>query len=523
MSSQRMVATLQYMPVEEQTQQKRDDEVSIRSGSETLPSQRRLSLPHWPGVLLVTGSAAILILALAFVVRASTGGVQTYSLRRSVKTFADADGVIASTSTKPADGLQAPQVLVPTSSLDELLALGEGACTNQAGEQFRSEAALRYQSTFRNDGSSPECERMCLSVPSCTGYQVENSSCFIITDGIFRPSVARGGSSGTRCFWRHPRSLNTSDLYTGEQPAIPKILWSYWQNLRNETSSVPAFIDACFASMKALNPNYEVRRLDELSVHEWLNSSDLPFNWNDLHIEHKSDVIRLALLSKYGGVWADASTLMTHPMDLILGSDKNVRTFFGMHMPWVDPTLRMNDTRPTWKDHPANWFMSAPKGDVFTTRVRDCVWQFMRTINRSDFTTSGMFSPLQLEMMRRLGINAYLSSDACMFRVIDEDIAIYNWYHSDRVSVRSPLGRLGFSWMIDMQDTQHRLFHEVDLKFGRELIDDPGLYMKFTGTMRKFMVEPVSPYDIWCKENTFRMVLDSIGVAPSRRCMSLSA
>lgn len=530
MASQRMLAAPAYLPVDEVPQQRQDDAVSIFSGSETSPSQRRSGLPHWPGVLLVTGSAAILILALASVVRASSGGVQTHSLRRSVKTFAnavganisDSDGVNTSISTvKLVNGLQAPQLWLPTNILDQLVALGEGACTNQAGEQFRSEGALRYQSTLRSDGSSPECERMCLSIPSCTGYQVENSSCFVIADGIFRPSSARDGSSGTRCFWRHPRARNTSDLYAGEQPAIPKIMWTYWVNLHNETiSPVGAFIDACTESMKALNPNYEVRRLDESSIHTWLNSSDLPFNWNDLHVEHKSDVIRLALLTKYGGVWADASTLMTHPIDQILGSDQNVRTFFGMETPWVDPSLRMNDTRLSWKDHPANWFMAAPKDDVFTTRLRDCVWQFMRNVNRKDFTISGMFSPLQLDMMRRLGINAYLSSDACMFRIIDEDIAMYNWYHSNQVRVLSPLGKLGFSWMIDMEDTQHQLFHKVNFTFGRELIDDPGLYMKFTRTMRKYMVEPVSPYDIWCKENTFRMVLDSIGVTPSRRCIS---
>jgi len=281
---------------------------------------------------------------------------------------------------------------------------------------------------------------------------------------------------------------------------------------------VPAFIDACFETMKVLNPDYEVRRLDELTVHKWLRPEDLPVNWNDLHVEHRSDVIRLALLVRYGGVWADASTVMTHPMDQVLGSDKNVRTFFGVHMPWVDPTLKANDTRPSWKDHPANWFLASPLGDVFAARVRDCVWQFMRGVNRKDFRISGMFSPLQLDMMRRLGINSYLSSDACMFRTIDEDIAMHNWYHSDRVRVASPLGRLGFSWMVDMQDTQNQLFHKMNRTFGRELLDDPGLYMKFTGTMRKYMVDPVSPYDIWCKENTFRMVLESVGVSPSRRC-----
>eukprot|EP00930_Biecheleria_cincta_P032847 TRINITY_DN22761_c0_g1_i1.p1 TRINITY_DN22761_c0_g1~~TRINITY_DN22761_c0_g1_i1.p1 ORF type:complete len:534 (+),score=56.36 TRINITY_DN22761_c0_g1_i1:23-1624(+) len=526
------MSSLEYLPVNELLQQQ-DDEASSASRSDdssSSSSEERRRLPHWPGILLAGSSAAILMLALASVVRGSSRGVQTQSLRhaaigRYVENFSNSDcvntsdGVNTSTSTMPAVGLIAPHPMLPINNLDELVDLGEGACINQAGEHFRSEGALRYQSILRNDGSSPECERMCLSIPSCTGYQVENNSCFVIADSIFRPSSARGGSNGTRCFWRHPRTRNTSNLYTENQSAIPKIIWTFWQNVDNETTSpIPAFIDACLETMRATNPNYEVRRLNETEVSKWLDPEDLPVNWNDLHVEHRSDVIRLALLVRYGGVWADASTVMTHPMDQLLGSDKEVRTFFGMQTPWVDASLRANDTRSSWKDHPANWFMSAPLGDVFTTRVRDCVWQFMRSINRKDFTISGMFSSIQLDMMRRLGINAYLSSDACMFRTIDEDVAMYNWYHGNKVRIISPLGGLGFSWMVDMQDTQNQLFHKMNETFGRELLDDPGLYMKFTGTMRKYMVEPVSPYDIWCKENTFRMVLDSVGVSPSRRC-----
>lgn len=39
------------------------------------------------------------------------------------------------------------------------------------GQNF-SGPILRYTSTALPDGSSPECTKLCLLVPSCTGYEV---------------------------------------------------------------------------------------------------------------------------------------------------------------------------------------------------------------------------------------------------------------------------------------------------------------------------------------------------------------
>lgn len=36
--------------------------------------------------------------------------------------------------------------------------------------------------------------------------------------------------------------------------------------------------------------------------------------------------------------------------------------------------------------------------------------------SRHDLRLTGMFTPQQLEIMKRLGIRTYLSSDACIFR-----------------------------------------------------------------------------------------------------------
>jgi len=382
---------------------------------------------------------------------------------------------------------------------------------------------MRQNSSVRSDGSSPECEERCLLIPSCTGYQVENTSCFLMADGLFRPSAARPRDD-TFCFWRQPFAKDSGNIFPAPQLPIPKIIWSFWQNEISPDeplTAIPDFVEACIASMKALNPDYDVRVLDDRTWPKWLAIEDLPNNFPLLRIQHRSDSIRLALLAKYGGVWADATTLMTNPMDKVIGDNPMIRPFFYVPYPWVDATLVANDTRVAWTEHPAVWFLAAPKNDMFMTRLKDCVWQFMQGANRSDFSVSGMFTPLQMQLMARLGIREYLSSDACMFKIIDEDAAIWDWYHSDRVRAMDATSRLGFSWMADMHLTAEKFFHRIDLEWYHQLVDDPHLYMKFTGTMRKYMILPQSPSDIWCKQNTFRMVMDAIGVNSQERCSNI--
>eukprot|EP00933_Yihiella_yeosuensis_P070825 TRINITY_DN78989_c0_g1_i1.p1 TRINITY_DN78989_c0_g1~~TRINITY_DN78989_c0_g1_i1.p1 ORF type:complete len:525 (+),score=72.32 TRINITY_DN78989_c0_g1_i1:25-1575(+) len=420
-----------------------------------------------------------------------------------------------------------PQVPLST---DEFLDLGPGACINQKGQHLQS-LTLTYPSKPRKDGSSAQCEKICRMFPTCTGYESGVQDCTVLNYAGYRPSSARGNPKTSRCFWRHSFKMNTSGLYEGQQPPIPKIIWSFWQNMPGPNGTVPypslpEFVDACIETMRSLNPDWEVRVVNETSVKKWLSDEDmmhLTARSSSMSIQHRSDVYRLALLAKYGGVWADASTLMTNSLNQIMGDNPNRRTFFGLpNIVWGDPSLIANDTRIDWKYHSVNWFLAAPKNDTFVHRLRDCVWQFMMNINRKHLGVSGMFTPLQLEMMNRVGIRAYLSTDACAFKVIDEDWAMRKWYQNSQVL--SPVSRLGWGFMADLAGFREKLFDRYDDAFAHQLIDDPKLWMKFTGDMRKAMVLPVTPADIWCHKNTFRQVLLHSGVKLElidQRCRAL--
>ena len=127
-----------------------------------------------------------------------------------------------------------------------------------------------------------------------------------------------------------------------------KIIWQYWgQGLaaaqQNET------VKLCFASVDRFKGDYKVIRLDEESVKKYL---DLPeFIWvkkknSQFKPAFFADLIRLALLDVYGGIWLDATILLTAPIDsTILKQD-----FFMFH--------RDNNTqnKNEWENFNADYF-----------------------------------------------------------------------------------------------------------------------------------------------------------------------
>ncbi|RYL25954.1 capsular polysaccharide synthesis protein [Acinetobacter piscicola] len=114
--------------------------------------------------------------------------------------------------------------------------------------------------------------------------------------------------------------LASFQLKAKKQFSHQKIIWQYWgQGLaaaqQNDT------VKLCFASVDRFKGDYHVIRLDEESVKEYLDLPD--FVWDKkTNPQFKpaffADLIRLALLDVYGGVWIDATILLTAPIDPII-------------------------------------------------------------------------------------------------------------------------------------------------------------------------------------------------------------
>lgn len=85
-------------------------------------------------------------------------------------------------------------------------------------------------------------------------------------------------------------------------------MWVYWE-LINGAKSAPPYITMCMEIMKKnASKTFNLVFLNEKTVFDYL--PDLRRDINDLPIALKTDYVRVTLLSRYGGLWVDADTIV---------------------------------------------------------------------------------------------------------------------------------------------------------------------------------------------------------------------
>jgi len=93
---------------------------------------------------------------------------------------------------------------------------------------------------------------------------------------------------------------------------IPKIIWMYWhQGLDN----APFLVKKCIESWIEQNKDWEVYILNKENLHEYINIDLTDDKISKIVLANYSDLIRMKLLYTYGGIWADATTYCTKPLN----------------------------------------------------------------------------------------------------------------------------------------------------------------------------------------------------------------
>ncbi|MGE8374978.1 MAG: glycosyltransferase family 32 protein, partial [Diaphorobacter nitroreducens] len=106
-------------------------------------------------------------------------------------------------------------------------------------------------------------------------------------------------------------ATGTAAAAPAARTAIPRILWSYWQG-----GTPPLLVQRCFDHWRRLHPHFEIRILDERGVLQYLPA--IPAALDGASAAKRADWIRLELLRRHGGIWLDASTILTQPLDWVL-------------------------------------------------------------------------------------------------------------------------------------------------------------------------------------------------------------
>ncbi|WP_281927475.1 capsular polysaccharide synthesis protein [Roseibium album] len=111
--------------------------------------------------------------------------------------------------------------------------------------------------------------------------------------------------------WRWLRQL-----FGGRTPArvqtlprpLPKRIWLYWHQ---GEGAAPPLVQRCIRSWREVNPGWEVVVLDSTSHHDWIDMPELP---DTISLNHYANILRVSLLERYGGVWADSTIFCARPL-----------------------------------------------------------------------------------------------------------------------------------------------------------------------------------------------------------------
>lgn len=103
-----------------------------------------------------------------------------------------------------------------------------------------------------------------------------------------------------------------------------KIIWQYWG--QGIGPSTPEIVKTCFNSVGKYKKDYKVIVLTNETIKDYVNFPDFIYeklnNNESFTYAFFSDLLRMALLSLYGGVWIDATVYLTNTVeDEILKQD----------------------------------------------------------------------------------------------------------------------------------------------------------------------------------------------------------
>ncbi|MDC4318532.1 capsular polysaccharide synthesis protein [Acinetobacter nosocomialis] len=130
---------------------------------------------------------------------------------------------------------------------------------------------------------------------------------------------------------------------------IPKIIWMFWND-----KELPELVFYCIENIKKLHPDFEVNILNCNNVGNFIDINFFELT-KKMPLPNISDLIRLKLLSRYGGIWMDSSIILQQPLDeffLLSGYDLigyyNVFQTINGNVPVIE-----------------SWLLAAPKNSKF--------------------------------------------------------------------------------------------------------------------------------------------------------------
>ncbi|CAK0835404.1 unnamed protein product, partial [Prorocentrum cordatum] len=156
----------------------------------------------------------------------------------------------------------------------------------------------------------------------------------------------------------------------------PRTVWAYWHQ---GAASMPELFRLCVETWTRHSPRWRVQILDRSTVFEYLSEVDLPGRFLEIDSPQlAADCVRLALLARYGGVWLDASVILTRDLDELIWSGIDA----GQYGSAAFFHRRYGTARFGSRDFVESWCLATRPRDAFFLKWRDLLRELLH--NRTD-------------------------------------------------------------------------------------------------------------------------------------------
>tara|TARA_B110000211_G_C14089961_1_gene558495 strand:- start:5476 stop:6306 length:831 start_codon:yes stop_codon:yes gene_type:complete len=201
-----------------------------------------------------------------------------------------------------------------------------------------------------------------------------------------------------------------------------KIIWSYWHQ---GLDGAPAVVKPCINQWVNLNPDWELRFIDQDSMYDFIEPLGIDKETlAKIPLAVSSDLFKLQLLIKYGGVWVDATTFPIVPLDDWL-TDKMGAGYFFFYKPGRDRLI-------------STWFIASEKNNITLKLLYRNLIKYWNTntfknlsnprspsvtflskfVNRNLLLTKLWFSPLFTNILR---LTPYFVTHYMFYKVISDN------------------------------------------------------------------------------------------------------
>lgn len=186
--------------------------------------------------------------------------------------------------------------------------------------------------------------------------------------------------------------------------AIPPIIWSYWTG-----TAPPLVVERCIARWRVLHPGFSIRVLDDSTLHEYI--PELPAGLALQSPTRRADWLRLELLLRYGGIWLDASSILTQPLDWVTKLQEEAQSdFIGYYL----ARFTSDAARPVVE----NWFLAAPPASPFIADLQREFTTEVITRSGEDYIAHLEALGLYAQLLQNIDMPAYLSMHLAAQRVL---------------------------------------------------------------------------------------------------------